>query len=107
MSKHVDGPGLKVVTISERCWNSRQSWHYQHTFRHAATKLRTTIQRNAYDFQSSAKVERWDGSRWFEVVSAPIEALPCAAISYVHKGVTCADFSPSALILEDEAREIA
>lgn len=92
-----------MATISERCWNANQSWRYEHTVRVGQTVLRISICRNAYDFQSWGKVERWDGAKWQQVVYKAIEFLRCSALSYAKPGATEADFSDDALDLEGEA----
>lgn len=96
-------------TISERVWNSGQSWHYEHTFAFKdGQRCRSTIRRNAYAAQSFGKVERWDGSQWREVLSRSVGELGEAVreLAYVDKGISCSHFSESAHGMEMEAWEI-
>lgn len=45
-------------------------WTHQSLYRVEETgeRLRVTIRRDFYEFQSYAKLERWDGEQWQEVV---------------------------------------
>lgn len=95
-----------MVIISERVWNEHQSWNFQRTVATRHGQLRTTIRRNAYDEQSWSKVERWDGSRWQEVVSIPIEFLSCKSLSYVVNGITKKEFAADAKFLQEEALKV-
>jgi len=62
----------KIRTISRRTWNAAQSWNYEElleiVFPTGSAKLRLTIRSNAYVDQSYGTLERWDGSRWQQVV---------------------------------------
>ena len=98
-------------TIVERCWNSGQSWHYTGTFKSVLSNgtthtLRVRIERNAYDFQSSARVERWNGDKWCGVSYKPIAECNCFGLSYVEKGVEPSYFEPDVTALLDEALAI-
>lgn len=82
-------------TISQRVWQSEQSWYYDHKFITAAgTRLQVDIRRNAYDHQSWAHgyVFDPDGKKWNMIVSMPIESCHCYKISYVSKSVSLCDF---------------
>lgn len=97
-----------MKTISERVWNMSQSWHYEKVVRLAESgeTFRCRIERNAYDGQSSARVERWSGEEWREVVRTPINFLNCRTISYVQEGITSSHFRTDFKRLMDEALEI-
>ncbi len=82
----------RTTVISERVYNQNQSWYFKRTVKVGTHKLRTRIRRNAYDFQSSALVERWDGDKWRNVCSAPIMECECRRVSYVQNGITAAHF---------------
>ena len=56
-----------VKTLSSRFWQGRQSWQYEELLEVAGHRLRVRIDSDAYDFQSSAVCERWDGNAWREV----------------------------------------
>jgi len=95
-----------MTTISERVWNAGQAWNFQRTVATRHGNLRTTIRRNAYDDQSWSKVERWDGDKWQEVVTIPIEFLSCKTLSYVVRGITKKEFAADAKLLLDEAVKV-
>ena len=97
-----------MKTISERCYNQSQSWHYKKVIAIGKLTFKIYIRRNAYDSQSYAKVYIYDtiASKWNEIVSAPIMECECEKISYVHKGVRPSAFVNDACRLLDEAREI-
>jgi len=69
-------------------------------------KLRVRIRRNAYDEQSYALVERWDGSKWHEVVKQPIDRCECQSLSYVTRGVTTEAFENDCKRLLDMAKAV-
>jgi len=71
------------TTIQEDLWNARSSWNYTAITDHEGTRLRVEIRRNAYDDQSHAICERWDGSTWQQVTSRPIEVMVSRIESYV------------------------
>jgi hypothetical protein len=79
--------GGKYEVVSEKLYNMNQSWNYKLIVvvgrgknKH---KLRVDIRNNAYDFQSHAKISRWDGDKWYFVTSKPIEDCSCEAAVYV------------------------
>jgi hypothetical protein len=66
-------------------YNSRQSWIAVETTKILGHMLRITVCRNAYDEQSYAKTDRWDGEKWRQVDRLPITQMPEEArrVSYV------------------------
>ncbi len=76
-----DGGAYEI--ISERLYPQRQSWHYKVIVLVDGRKLRVRIERNAYDFQSHAKVELWADDKWQPVTSMTIGECKCAVVSYV------------------------
>ena len=71
--------------VSERFWYERQSWCAERVERWGGTPMRATVRRNAYDDQSTATVERWDGQTWQRVLTRSIQETPAAPITYVWK----------------------
>lgn len=51
-------------------------WPYE---RH---RLQVSIDRDSYDFQSSAKISRWDGAEWKAVASIPYTEMRTGDIAY-------------------------
>jgi len=92
--------------ISTRCWNQNQSWNFESTHKNRGHKLRVSIRRNAHDFQSSAYVERWDGTKWQKVCSKPITECKCEKVSYVQNDVSAKDFKQDEHNLLQEALAI-
>ena len=72
-------------TISERTWNANQSWNYEWLGKAGSHSVRVVIRRNAYDDQSFAKVDRFDGSAWKTIVSKAITFCECVELSYTDK----------------------
>lgn len=71
-------------TISERVWNARQSWNFERTvITDDWTKIRVRIVRNAYDHQSFAEAQLWNGEGWVQVVCFPIACCLISRVSYV------------------------
>jgi len=100
-----------ITTISTRVFNQDQSWVFQRTVEIKARKnakhtLRINIRRNAYDNQSYAKVERWNGTEWKNVVNAPITECECKGISYVDLNISARHFERDAERLVKEAEAI-
>jgi hypothetical protein len=59
------------LTITRTLTRSEQSWQLLHVFQVGQQRFRVEIKRDAYDFQSWARIERWDGQRWREVHRLP------------------------------------
>jgi len=94
--------------IAEQCYKQRQSWCYDRVVRYTAGDhtLKVSIERNAYDDQSHAKVSRWDGAEWKYVHDKPIAQCHCSKISYVQEGVRPDDFLKDAEDLLGVAMDI-
>ena len=74
--------GFRILT--QRIWQGRQSWKLQASVKMYGEIVRVNIKRDAHDFQSWAKVEKWTDERgWQEFVSIPIAQTPVHGISYV------------------------
>lgn len=74
------------VMLDRKCTNGQQSLELVSIWNYGDHKLRIRRRRNAYDFQSWALVERWDGTKWQEVAQIPFAAMACAhEDSYVSK----------------------
>lgn len=97
-----------METISERCYQQSQSWHFKKVVAIGKKTFKVHIKRNAYDFQSFAKAFIYDTSRsqWNEIVLAPIMECECKGISYVHKDVKASAFAKDFDRLLAEATEI-
>jgi hypothetical protein len=89
--------------IAEQTYNHSQSWNYDLIVVSSGVRYRVEIRRNAYDFQSWAKVSRWDGTKWHPVYNEPIESCRCKSISYVERDVQHDVFRPDALRLLETA----
>lgn len=95
--------------ISERCWLDDQSWYYELTLRYAdprcggSRRLRVSIRRNAFDTQSYAKVQQWDGAQWQNVCSRHISECECKSVSYVDRDVKPEQFHEDATMLLNDA----
>lgn len=88
--------------IDETIQNNNQSWVYTRIVKlDDGQKLRVRIVRNAYDFQSSAFCDRWDGSQWHTVNAMPIGNCACYKVSYIDKNPN------KALFVQDAERLIA
>ena len=96
--------------ISERVYNADQSWYFERTV--TATKnakkvkLQVNIRRNAYNDQSYARVKRWSGTEWKNVVDAPITECECKSITYVDRLPATGLFKDDADRLLQEAIQI-
>ena len=54
-------------TLTSHYWHGPQSWEYEELIDIGAHRLRIRIDSDAYDNQSTAICERWDGNMWREV----------------------------------------
>ncbi len=82
----------EVDVISLQCYYQPCSWYYQRIVRVKGHVLKIDIQRDAYDHQSHARVERWDGSKWQFVYAEPITACYCRTVSYTAQDISAAHF---------------
>jgi len=70
--------------VTERIWKGRQSLNYERVTGYEKGmeegRLRVRIHRDSYDFQCSARVERWTRQEWVEVLTRPFtrEYMPNA-----------------------------
>lgn len=80
-----------------------QTWEYRRTVKLPnGTKVRLTLQRNAYDFQSHAYSEAFSPTdlRWNRIDSVPFtNALCCFNVSYVEKMPDVTKFKADAKML--------
>ena len=82
------------TVISDRTWNSGQSWHRKLVVcagsrRH---RLQFYVCRNAYEEQSCATVDVWANGAWSEVHRIPGVDLLCKSVSYTTRGVGASVF---------------
>lgn len=82
-----------MVKITESCYKEHQSWWYRKVVIIDSHKLRVNIRRNAYDEQSYANVERWDGTKWQVIHDLPITDCACKTVSYVMENITASSFA--------------
>ncbi len=83
---------MKTTKISQRVYNSNQSWYFEELLMLDDKKIQIRIRKNAYDFQSWGIVELWDGTKWNKIHTCPGELLKCKR-SYVEPNVTALDFA--------------
>jgi hypothetical protein len=105
------GPFLDTMDaeiVSERCWKGRQSWQYELVVKNERlpVKLRVEIYRDAYDFQSYANVDRWDGEKWQRVNSLSINECKCKSVQYFAPEAKAEDFHDDVQQLLHTAWEI-
>jgi hypothetical protein len=65
-SKSKSKPYPETV-ISDRIWNSEQSWYRERIIAIGDQRIRFYLRCNAYKFQSYAEVELWRGSEWSQI----------------------------------------
>ena len=89
---------LKLTQISERFWKGRQSWNYQRVVRAGDKRLRITIKRDAYDFQSHLYGDAYDSvhMKWHRLVARPLDGATCADTSYVDRNPNIQPFREDA-----------
>lgn len=98
----------KTGQISERCYNSEQSWYYQWTGVIGGRKFLVDIRRNAYFDQSWTKVSIYDAiqSEWKQIVYAPITECDCKSVEYWDKNITVQHFHKDRDRLLTEATQV-
>lgn len=96
----------RATLLDRKCARGKQSlelvslWRvFTGTATEPPHKLRVRRVRDAFDFQSSARVERWDGERWQELVTLPFATMD--ADSYY--GPESKTVRPTPAELADEA----
>lgn len=97
---------MKQKLISEQLYNQNQSWYFIKIIEIQSHKIKVDIRRNAYDNQSHATIERWNGSEWKLVYQKPIMDCKCKVVSYVEKNVEKTLFEADANELIDTAIKI-
>lgn len=70
-------PKRHFQLIDQQLYNKDQSWHYEGIYKYGDHKLRVYIRRNAYDHQSSLKVEVWNPEQleWKMIRTVPMEKI--------------------------------
>lgn len=63
------------VKMHSQATKGKQSLDYTALWQLGAHKLRVKRRRDSYDFQSWARIERWDGSAWQEVATIPYSSM--------------------------------
>lgn len=87
--------------ITERVWYGRQSVNLERIVAIGDKRVRYLVEVDAYDFQSSARAELWNGEKWHRVHYIPgPEVLTGKMVSYVTKGVTARAFAGDLAELE-------
>ena len=72
---------MKVIVIDETCINGRQSIDFNGIYEVAKHKLKISIKRDSYDFQSKGHISIWNPTelKWNNVYSIPYQKLGCLA----------------------------
>ena len=79
----------KPNVVSDRTWQGHQSWNRELIENISGKRVRFTIKVDAYDFQSWAKAELWNGEKWNSVHHIPGQQVKAfGKVSYVSR--TCA-----------------
>lgn len=99
--RSIDSKALDV-----QCYNRNQSWYFQEYILENGHFFHVDICRNAYDFQSHARIHRWDGAQWHRVFEMPMQDCECRSVSYTTKDVPPEIFFADANKLIDTARKI-
>lgn len=73
----------KIEQLEDVSWPSKQGKHVRRIVRASGHTLRAEVYEDSYDFQSWAKVTRWDGSQWLDVYSIP---YPLMATRHLKNG---------------------
>lgn len=94
--------------LSKRTWNASQSWYHERLFMLLNRKVRCQIRRNAYDEQSYARAELFDGDKWNEIAHLNIQFWPQSlqTLSYVRTDVRDENFDGLVKLLMLEVQKI-
>lgn len=99
----VAGVPVDWMLLDRCCTHGQQSLEYRAIWQTGKHKMRVRRKRDAYDFQSYATIERWNGEEWRKVESIPYrEMATCQGDSYVVHDVP----RPLEAELSDEAELI-
>lgn len=79
---------MKTKILQADFSHNSQSWFFTQIAIIGKNKFRIRIRRDAYDFQSYALAELWNGQEWKQVISRPIEKMLCHSVSYVFENLT-------------------
>lgn len=91
--------------ICQDVYRGRQSWRYKAVWQYGPERLQVDIERDAYDFQSHARISVWSRPKmeWSPLADLPMSQANCRSISYVSDGITAADFERDEATLLDRA----
>ncbi len=64
-----------VKTIDTQLSKGQQDYIYTEILSWNSHKLRVSIKSDSYEFQSHAKIARWDGDKWHNVYSIPYSQM--------------------------------
>lgn len=79
-------PKTREREISDRTWKGQQSWNRERIVIIGDKRVRYTVKRDSYDFQSYGKAEVWNGEKWHTVHHIPGQELK-NTVSYVGRDV--------------------
>lgn len=83
----------KNNVISDRTWSGHQSWNREVIENVSGKRVRMTVKVDAYDFQSWAKAELWNGEKWHTVHMIPGQQVRAVKrVSYVQRTCTPTEF---------------
>ena len=93
-------------TVMEKCWKEHQSAHYEAVVKwdNPVATLRVQIKRDTYDYQSYARIHKWDGDKWQFITAIPYPLMESEAFAYDEPKE--ADFQADFLRLLSEANAI-
>lgn len=101
---------VEITVISTRVWKADQSWYFEHVVKfenqRQSVRLKVSIRRNAYDFQSYGRVYFWDGKQWNRIVDTPLVFLRCKQVSDLDLNVNASAFEVDCERLLGEALKI-
>lgn len=76
----------KSNVISDRTWQGHQSWNREVIENIGGKRVRLTVKVDAYDFQSWAKAELWNGEKWNTIHHIPGQEIKSfGQVSYVSR----------------------
>ncbi len=81
-----------MTMISDRVHQGRQSWNRELIETLGSSRVRYTVVKDAYEFQSYALAEVWRDGGWREIHRIPGPALQ-TKVSYVSRNVTAQAFA--------------
>ena len=101
---------MAAEELNSKTWHdsNAQSWYHERLYNLEGARLKVSIRVNAYDFQSYARIQKFDGTKWQPLADIMHSLWPAdaKAVCYITQDVPACTFTKLVHALLDEAQMI-